>query len=611
MAQLVFIDGSSMGKVVPLRGEISIGKAQGNGLVLAEPTVLDQHAVLRPSPGGFRLDPAGPAARVAVNGKPPTGQPLHHGDILSIGDVTLLYSDEAPAAPATVPFIDATPSKILSRSGHFHDPDATVTALRAGPREQLETLYRVGQTLHGTLKLSDLVNQLLFHLATVFSPDRSFVLLSDEHGRLQVRGERVSDRSRAAGPAKATRAILDEAVAQMTAVRSEGAGEQSELCAPMVKADRILGALQVDRRRPRPPYSEDDLKLLNAIAAQAALAVDNVRSHEREQAFGRHLIRLGESARKLTASLSEEFILRETVSQACHIFECSKASVLLHDPASDTLVVAASNCIDRALWPEVRIRAGEGYAGRVFRDGKPVAVTDAPESGHEYETNSFAIAPIVSRVSELEAEPRPIGVLSVTDKPAGAPFTSRDEELLGIFASQIGIALHNARLYGAATTDPLTRIYNRLFFDVRIQEEVRTHGPAAAPLSFLMMDLDHFKDKNDVYGHPVGDRILVEAAAIVRRHVGTAGFAARYGGEEFAAILPGAPLDRAHGVAKDIRLEIEEHVFNAAEEPLHCTVSIGVAALKSGETAEAFLKRADTALYMAKRSGRNRVELAK
>jgi diguanylate cyclase (GGDEF)-like protein len=610
MAQLVFIDGRDMGRVIPIQGVVSIGRAEGNTLVLAEPTVLERHAVLHPGPGGWVLAAAEPAARVTVNGLPATGAPLRHGDILSIGDLTLLFSDEAPKeAPAA----DPAPSRIFSRSGRFHDADETVTALRAGPREQLETLYRVGQTLHGTLKLSDLVNQLLFHLTTVFSPDRCFVLLSDERGKLQVRGERISERSRAAGAARMTRSLLDESVEQLSGVRGETADAPSALCAPMAKADRILGALQIDRAEGRHPYSEEDLRLLTAIAAQAALAVDNVRSHEREQAFSRHLIRLGESAGRLTASLSEDYVLRQTVDQACRIFECSKASVLLHDAASGCLVVAASNCIERSLWPGVRIRPGEGYAGRVFQQKRPVAVTEAPSptESRGYQTTSFALAPIVSRVSELESEPRPIGVLSVTDRPAGAPFTSRDEELLGIFAAQVGIALHNARLYGAATTDPLTRLYNRLFFDVRILEEARTHGGGTAPLSFLMMDLDHFKDKNDVYGHPAGDRILAEAAEIVRRMVGSAGFAARYGGEEFAAILPGAALDRAHELAKDIRLEIEEKPFNAGDEPLHCTISIGAAALKPGESAEAFVKRADAALYMAKRSGRNRVELAK
>ncbi len=613
MAELIFIDGPSMGRSVPLAGTVTIGKGPGNAIVVSGAGVLERHAVLRPAGDGFVLDALDPAAEVAVNGRPPDARALRHGDVLSVGDAAFLFSDE-PGRPATPPpFLDPAPSRILSRSGFFADPDATVTALRAGPREQLETLYRVGQTLHSTLKLSDLVNQLLFHLATVFSPDRTFILLADEHGRLQVRGERASGRARSASSARAARQVLDEAVAQRTAVRSESGHSESVLCAPLVKADRILGALQVDRLAPRPAYTEDELKLLNAIAGQAALAVDNVRSHEREQAFSRHLIRLGESARILAASLSEDYVLRETVAQACLIFECSKASVLLHDPSSDRLVVAASNCIDRARWPEVRIRPGEGYAGRVFRDGRAAAARDAPlpDAGREYDTPSFALAPIVSRVAELEAEPRPIGVLSVTDRPGGAPFTERDAELLAIFAAQVGSALHNARLYGAATTDPLTRLFNRLYFDVRLSGEARAGAlPGAPPLSLLMMDLDRFKDKNDAYGHPAGDRILAEAAEVARRLVGASGFAARYGGEEFAALLPGVPLERAIELARGIRLEIEEHVFNAPEQPLRCTVSIGAAALREGESADAFLRRADAALYAAKRAGRNRVESA-
>jgi diguanylate cyclase (GGDEF)-like protein len=611
MAQLVFIDGRSMGNSVPLLASTTIGRALDNALVLKEPTVFDHHAILRRRGAAFALAQADPGAPLAVNGVPVTEQDLRHGDILSIGDVTLLFSDEAAAGPAPAGF-DPTPSRIVSRADPFESPDATVTALRAGPRDQLETLYRIAHTLHSTLKLSDLVNQLLYHLATVFGPDRCSVLLSDDHGRLQPRGEWASAQGRAAGPARVPRAILDEAIAQRTAVQSESGAGQSDLCAPLVKADRILGALHVDRLAPRPGYAVEDLKLLNAVAAQAALAVDNVRSHEREQAFSRHLIRLGESARRLTASLSEEFVLKESVAAACRIFECSKASVMLHDSATGALTVAASNCIDRSLWSGIRVRAGEGFAGRVFREGKPVAIADAPAaSSRSYDTNSFALAPIVSRTAELEAEARPIGVLAVTDKTGGGAFTSRDEELLGIFAAQVGIALHNARLYESATTDPLTRVYNRLFFNVRIEEEVTGRGESAGPLSFLMADLDHFKDKNDIYGHPVGDLILAETAALLRRTVGEAGFVARYGGEEFAVLFPGLALDRAHAIAKDLRLAVEEHVFNEASEPLRLTVSLGLAQLRPGETAESLVKRADTALYMAKRSGRNRVELAK
>jgi len=106
----------------------------------------------------------------------------------------------------------------------------------------------------------------------------------------------------------------------------------------------------------------------------------------------------------------------------------------------------------------------------------------------------------------------------------------------------------------------------------------------------------------------VGDVILREAAAVLRQRVPAPGFAARYGGEEFVAVLPGIPADRAADLAQDIRLAVEEHPFNAGDEPIRCTVSIGVAALGSPDDAGALIKRSDAALYAAKRRGRNRVE---
>jgi diguanylate cyclase (GGDEF)-like protein len=581
--------------------------------------------------GAYRVSRAQPAAPLTVNGRPVQEEALRHGDLLALGELTLLFSAEPAPAPPGAPTVWAeTPdSTVHSRVKPPADAEASVSVLRRGRRavEQLEALYRVSAAIGSTLELSELVDQLLAHLFAAFNPDRCFILLYDGQGRLAIRGERISERSRKLGSVKISRTILNEAVDRREAILTRSALQdarfatgqsvldqnlQSAMCSPVAKNDRILGALYVDTIAGPGAFDEDDLTLLGAIGRQAAVAIENVEAHERERAYGRALARLEESARRLSASLSQDWILEQAVARSCEIFECTKASVLLLDAERARLTVAASNCIDRTLWASIRIRPGEGYAGKAFAEGRALRVSDAPgTAGRAYETASFVIAPLLAGAEGVGPSARPIGVLSVTDKVSKGPFTPLDQELLSIFAAQAGVALHNARLYERATVDTLTRLYNRQYFAFRIEEDVRTHLETGAPLSVVMADLDHFKDKNDVYGHPAGDRILAEAAEIVRRIVGSAGFAARYGGEEFAAVLPGVALDRAHELAKDIRLEIEEKPFNAGDEPLHCTISIGAAALKPGEPAEAFVKRADAALYMAKRSGRNRVELAK
>jgi len=632
MVQLVFIEGRRMGTVVALQATNSLGRAPDNSIVLAEPGVADRHAVLKCVDGVYRIARSDPSVPLTVNGRPVLDEALRHGDLVALGEVTLLFSAETPA-PAS-DFLrrgsdDTPPSTVQSRVKPPADPEGSVSVLRRGRRavEQLEALYRVSAAIGSTLKLSELVDQLLAHVFAVFRPDRCFILLYDEQGKLGIRGERIGERSRLLGSVKISRTILGEAIERREAILTRSAIQdarfalgqsvveqnlQSAMCAPIAKQDRILGALHVDTIAGPGAFDEDDLALLGAIGSQAAVAIENVEIHERELAYGRALARLEESARQFAASLSQDSILEQCVERVCDIFECSRASVLLLGGPEPHLAVAASNCIDRKLWPSIRIRPGEGYAGRVFVEGRALLVSEAPATaGRTYETASFVIAPLLAAAEGTRSAARPVGVLSVTDKRSKGPFTTLDQELLSIFAAQVGVALHNARLYERATVDPLTRLYNRQYFGFRIEEEVRAHHERGAPLAVLMADLDHFKDKNDVYGHPVGDVLLAEVAGLFREHVQSGGFAARYGGVEFVGVLAGTEAAHALDLAKDIRLAVERREFNAAGEPLHCTVSIGVASLQGGDTPETLVKRADQALYMAKRSGRNRVELAK
>lgn len=625
MARLVFIDGKLMGNVAALQPANSIGRSEENSIVLDEPGVLSRHCTIVLADGRYRVTRADPGARLTLNGRPVSEETLRHGDVLAVGDVNLLFSDESAAADALRKDPEATPTEILSRSRTFADAEATLGALLGSrrPVERLEALYRVANALGATLAAGDLVDRLLAQLFAVFRPDRAFLLLADEHGRLHVQGERMSETSRRAGFVKLSRTILEEAVSRKEAVLTRSAAAdarfsggrsvadqfiQSALCAPLVRNDRVLGAIHLDTLDPQRSFDREDLELLNAVAAQAAVALDNVRAHEREAGHARSLVRLGDASRRVSSYLTREPIVQAAVEQAAAVFECRKVSVLLAGGPGEPLTVAASNCIDRPVWPAVRIRPGEGYAGRVFQEGRPLLVTDAAP-GKAYESSSFAIAPLHSRGEGLKAEPSPIGVICVTDRASGGPLGPNDLELLGLFASHLGIALHNARLFERATVDTLTRLFTRHYFNFRAEEEVREHAARGAALSFLLCDLDHFKDKNDVYGHPVGDVILAEAAAVVKRHVQPPSWAARYGGEEFAVVLPGMGIEAARDLAQDIRAAVEAQEYNASSEPVRCTVSIGAAWLPPGGTLESLVKDADAALYAAKRSGRNRVEV--
>ena len=161
-----------------------------------------------------------------------------------------------------------------------------------------------------------------------------------------------------------------------------------------------------------------------------------------------------------------------------------------------------------------------------------------------------------------------------------------------------------------AVTDPLTGLHNRRYMSGQLGALVKRATLGGDPVAALVIDIDHFKRVNDTFGHDVGDEVLREFAVRLATNVRAIDLACRLGGEEFVVIMPDSGLEAAHKVAERLRLHISGSPFRVqgADEPLSVTVSIGVAAtLGDGDAPEALIKRADAAVYDAKRSGRNQV----
>jgi diguanylate cyclase (GGDEF)-like protein len=178
---------------------------------------------------------------------------------------------------------------------------------------------------------------------------------------------------------------------------------------------------------------------------------------------------------------------------------------------------------------------------------------------------------------------------------------------LGQASMHTALSLRNARLLGEnerlATRDSLTGLANRRLFDESLQREVARARRLAAPLSLLVLDVDHFKQVNDSYGHQTGDAVLREVADALVANTKNYDVAARYGGDEFVVLLPGCSRDDALRVAERVRLGIARAVDGAP-----VTVSAGVATVPdNANDAERLMAAADAALYDAKRTGRDRV----
>ncbi|MBA3393019.1 MAG: diguanylate cyclase [Deltaproteobacteria bacterium] len=174
------------------------------------------------------------------------------------------------------------------------------------------------------------------------------------------------------------------------------------------------------------------------------------------------------------------------------------------------------------------------------------------------------------------------------------------------------LAEANARLAQLAVTDGLTGLYNHRHFHERLTLEVERSQRSGLPLSLLMLDVDHFKQFNDTFGHPAGDEVLRQLARVLGDTRRANDVVARYGGEEFAVILVDTPKFTAAKVADRVRERVNSHDFSeAAPRVGKLSLSIGVATFPDdGGDAESLVRAADTALYAAKRAGRNRVALA-
>ena len=634
MAHLVFIDGKYMGTTLPLASVNTIGRATDSDFQFLEPGILERHAVIRYNDGQYRILRMDPGAGVSVNNTDVTEEVLRHGDMIALGHLTVLFSDETPSLPSdylateSAAAGDATASVIETRVKQLVDPAEAVAAIRRDNRVSgdLETLYRVASTINATLNLDEMFRTLNEILFSVFKPDRVFILLADERGNLRVAGQRISERSSVTGFVKVSGSILQEVVQKREGILTLDAAAderfkkgdsivaqdiQSALCVPIAKREKLLGAIYLDSLTITHPFNREDLSLLNAIAPLVALAVENVLNYERSVEYSRKLLHLGETTRRISSFLSREAIHREAVESACRIFASDKATLLIAD-ARGELTVAFSSHLPRAEWSRIRLHPGERWAGQAFHYCKPILKHDAPLPDfpplRKYDSRSFLIVPIVARSEGTRSLPRPVGVLCVTDKKTNAAYDAHDQEFMTIFSAQVGITLQNARLFERSTVDTLTGLYTRQFFFARLEEQVASCRAASAPLSVFMLDLDQFKEKNDRFGHAAGDIVLAMSASVARGRVEAAeGMVARFGGEEFIAMLPGVPISRALEVSEDIRRDTEKRKIEVDGKEIPTTVSIGVAELRSNDTPETLVRRADSALYAAKRSGRNKV----
>jgi len=417
--------------------------------------------------------------------------------------------------------------------------------------------------------------------------------------------------------------ISDEHLAEDVRTSMEEWGEKACLNVPLIVEGERLGLLVLIETGRERVFGPAEMELARALGEQAAVAIRHARLYRRGERQNERFAALLETSRVLVSSLDVDAVLGEVRREVAGLFSVTGDEITLLLRRGEAFV---------PFDPGPR-GPGGGDIPAVELDELQCRAVETIVPARDVEDGRARL--VVPFVSGREAE----GLLDFRARE-GETIGDDELELLQVLGSQAAAALANAALYRTlerqAITDGLTGLYNHRYFYERLNQEIARAQRYGLPMSLLMIDIDDFKHFNDRFGHPAGDLVLVEVGHILGANT-RAGIdlAARYGGEEFAVVLPntardgaqvvgarlarqlcelpGAPLpnpDGALDVGERIRASVAGTSLPGVDDDTRITVSIGVACFPEAAGGPGELVRsADKALYLAKRLGKNRVEV--
>ncbi|MFA5059677.1 MAG: diguanylate cyclase [Candidatus Omnitrophota bacterium] len=311
----------------------------------------------------------------------------------------------------------------------------------------------------------------------------------------------------------------------------------------------------------------------------------------------------------LNTIINSEKLIDFIVLKTAQVLDAERCSLMLIDEHAQELCIKGHRDLGENIVKRNRLKVGMPIAGQVAQDGEPILVTDiesdsrfARKNRASCKSKSFLIAPI-------KLDRHVMGVINVTDKNSlgkDGVFSEIDLKILCMISRQVAVAIENAKLYRElnylTVTDPMTNMYNYRYFTKSLDHEIMRLKRHPGSLCLLMMDVDNFKVYNDTFGHQEGDKLLRTIGQALAKTLRDTDVACRYAGDEFVAILPHTAISQAKIVAEKIKRKIES--ISSKEK---ITLSIGIANYTDPSDRYDLILKADTALYAAKKNGKNKV----
>jgi diguanylate cyclase (GGDEF)-like protein len=385
------------------------------------------------------------------------------------------------------------------------------------------------------------------------------------------------------------------------------------ICAvPVIEHGHARGLLVVDREA-REAFTPREQELLGQATRFALRAIENERVFIQLERAKLEQGKLYRASEGLAAATTEAKVIEVGVSSAREFAAFDFAAVTLFDKNSGEHEICAASGDDAASLVGQRFRHNSGLISMVVANRHPLPYRGDYDAARQVVFTRRLCPPKMPSllVLPLLVHDRPLGTIVLGSKRRGA-FGDAVRPTLEVLASHIAVSLANARmvkrLEELATTDGLTGLLNKRALTEIAGQKLKSSLRFKKPLAVLVCDIDHFKKVNDTYGHDIGDVVIRGFGDVLKRVKRDTDVVGRFGGEEFVLVCEETDARGAELLAERIRTELQGTTFHSPQGALQVTCSIGVAPCPlAGLEWETLFKATDEALYVSKRSGRNRV----
>jgi diguanylate cyclase (GGDEF)-like protein len=377
---------------------------------------------------------------------------------------------------------------------------------------------------------------------------------------------------------------------------------------PLIADGRKLGAALIGYHQPR-KFTQEDIVFGEEVSAQIALAMSKMRLLEAERRRVDELNALRATVADISSELGLAALLQKILRRATTLLNASGGDLGLYEEDQNEIRIVVSHNMGND-YTGARMAWGEGAMGRAIETNLPVVISDYQNwEGRSPQYKDTSIHAVLA--VPLQFRGRMVGALGIMDSHPKRSFSADDQRLLYLFAQQAATAIENAQLFDEierqSITDMLTGLYNRRGLSEFGQRELDRASRFGRPYSVILLDIDKFKQINDKYGHALGDHVLLGLAKRLQSELRNIDILGRYGGEEFVILLPETDPQSAYQVAERLRESVLKAPLETERGLITVTISLGVTS--TGEAKQklaSLIDQADTAMYQAKRMGRNR-----